>query len=288
MKTKIIFSIYIFIFSSITINAFHLSDIAYLRFETGFAFPAYTELNQGIKNTANSLESIYGSLAAGRKFKELNFEIPFSLKFGLHPFKGDTGQKLSLFIKTGYNLTFSWNTIAYNNSTIKYKYNVGILPLELGAEFRLFKLKFIGTEFSIFTGLSAGLYYGFFSNVFTDSLSASGINTDLYPQNFSGNTIGGTLSFSALWRLSGSFSFTGTASYRYAVINKITGDIPQGDGTTRKEQLYISDTGFVSSDAQPAGTVPGKIDMSGFSLSFGIQFSFGEKRYSDIPEGLYR
>ena len=288
MKIKIILIAYLISLTSIGLNAFHLSETAYLGLETGFGFSSYTELNQGINNTASSLESIYGASAIGQEFKELIFEIPIILKFGLRPFEGTLGQKLSFFIKTGYNLTFSWNDISYNNSEIEYKYNVGIIPIELGAEYRLFKLKFMGTSFSIYGGISAGIYFGYFSNIFTDSQSASGINADLYPQNYSGNTIGGTLSLTAVWRLSGKVSLTGTVSYRYAIINNLTGDIKQDDGTTRKEQLYISDTGFVSSDSQPAGTIPGKINLRGFSFSFGIQFSFGEKRYSNIPEGLYR
>jgi len=288
MKKTAIFLLTTFLLLPGILNAVDLPDSLAVSLESGFSFSTYSILNQGIQNSAANLESIFGPDGAGRSFKDLNFEIPILIKASLAPFGGKFGRKLSLFFRTGYLPTFSWNTINLIDTTLEHRYTVGVMPIEIGAEFKLMSFTFLGKRFSLYSGLGFGLYSGTFSIGFTDSNNTSGVDQSTYPRSYGGRGMGFLLSLNGIWKISNTFSIISGISYRYANISSLKAHVTRSDGSVEDEQLFTNSTGFVSSMEQQTGTTPAEINLSGLSISFGVRFSFGEARLTDIPEGLYR
>jgi len=263
-------------------------DFMYVNIESGFSFSTYSSLNTGIRNFSNTLEDTFGPSAAGKELQDFNFDIPILLKAGISPFSGKTGRRISLFLYTGYIPTFSWNTIRLLDTTLEYDFTVGVLPIEIGAEYTFMQFRFLGGKMAFSAGAGFGMYRGTYSIGFTDSNGTSGIDTSTYPREYGGWGYGAIFSFNSVWKVSDQISIVGSLSYRYANISALKSYVTRSDGTVVNETLYIGNSGFTSAEEQPAGMSPAKINLSGVSIRFGVRFSFGTVRLTDIPEGLYR
>ena len=266
---KTIYAFILLLMIPFSTSGYLLPSRLFFRLESGFGFSTYSSINQGINNTSKEMVILYGLDAEGKDFKQLDFDIPIMLKVGFRPFNGKIGKNIVTYVRTGYILTYSLNNISLTTTSLNYEYKMGILPFEIGAEYQLLRMEILGLPLSFYGGLGAGIYWGFFSK---------NDNGDL--QKYSGSSLGINVSFTTTLQISRKLSIVGNIHYRYANISTLKNN--------HNEQLYISDTGFLTSQTQPPDTSAAQINLSGLGISFGIQFSLGDKRLTDIPEGVYR
>lgn len=264
------------------------ADFFCLNLESGFSFSTYSSLNKGIKGFNSTFVDTFGPSAAGKELQEFNFDVPVLLKALLSPFSGKVGSRIALSFTTGYIPTFSWNTIRLLDTTLEFDYTVGVFPFEVGAEYTFAQFRFLGGKLSLSGGVGFGLYRGKFALGFSDSGGTSGIDATTYPREYGGFGAGALLTCNAVWKLSSMFSVVGSLSYRYANINTLKSHVTRSDGTTVDETLYTGPDGFASGVEAPAGMSSARINLSGLSVRFGVQFAFGTVKFTDIPEGLYR
>jgi len=264
---------------SVTCFGYYLPSQSYLQIESGFGFSTFSSLNQGITASAANLENDFGAQAAGKEFKPLNFEVPILVKLGLRPFTGSAAHNMLLSIRSGVLLTHSWNSGIFSDSVINFNYAVAIVPIEIGLEYQLFSFGFIGGTLSVSGGIAAGAYFGFFRQGYSESPAVTGTDLSQFPKVYSGIGFGGSVSLNTVWQISSSIGISGSVFYRYANIGSLK------DGNN---QLYINQTGFTAAASQPANSEAAGINLSGVGFSFGINFAFGEKRITNIPEGVYR
>ncbi len=265
---------------------FQLPEKSFLRLEGGFTFPTYSSLNTGIKGEESGIKTAYSPDADDLVFKNLNFESHLFIKAGTRLLSGSIGRRLMFFLNAGYAKASSLNTVRFTDSILQYDYSVTIFPIELGAEISFATLQIFNKNLDLSIGLGFGTYIASMVLDFRGSASSS----DLYrfPSKYSGIGFGFTATFSAHYRFTDNFGVVLTGYYRMASINKLQGNIIQADGFTSKETLYIDGGNFASSSSPVTGASAATVDLSGPGVFLGIQWSFGEKRLTDIPRGFYR
>lgn len=254
----------------------------YLALELGQGFPALEALNAGISGREYQLRSSYPG--QGLSLHRLRHSLPLSLKFGGYFFPGAVSGRFAPYIRAGYAFCNSHNRFRFNDSVVNVEYNLSAIQLELGTDFTLFRMRFLDQDdryakpFIVELNLGIGglLYPTFFSiqrseepQVTTDDLSA-------YPLNYTGLAWGYSLSISLLVSLGSHFRVGIGCCYRVARAATLEGDVRQGDGIRRLEQLYIEEGMFVSSPMPPAAASRADVDFSGPILYLGCYWSLGD------------
>jgi len=272
--------------SKILSSGFLLPEKSYVRFSSGLSFNTYSDINTGITGEENSLKTIYSANADDFSFKRMKIEVPILFQGGIRLFSGSFGRELSMFVRTGYSYASSANTIRFTDSILQYDYSISLIPLEVGFEISIARMQLFNRNLDLIFGIGAGVYR---ANLTFDFRGYSA-TYDLYkfPTSYSGMGIGGIASLSFHYRLDENIGILISGYYRLAKIPSLSGSITQSDALKRDETLYINNGTFGSAPVLPNGASKAGLDLSGAGFTLGFQWSFGEKRLTDIPRGFYR